>query len=126
MAKKEKEDKPTTEEEVEEEFVFEPLGVETEEIEDMVLDDLEELNMVIVDAPLPVRMTGSTGLAPLQDGGVRAAAVTIPALILGFLQIEYDILSIEGYAAAASAMVPGGILFWAGFDKFMKPRISSS
>lgn len=67
--------------------------------------------------------TGSTGVNTLQDGSIRTAAVGIPAGILWFLQVEWNILSTEGYAALATIMIPASILAWTIFDKLIKPRL---
>lgn len=73
-----------------------------------------------------VLLTGSTGSNALQDGGIRAIVVGVPAGILYFLQTEYEILSVDGYTALVSLMVPAGILIWSFFDKFIKPRLIAS
>ncbi|KKN68693.1 hypothetical protein LCGC14_0448840 [marine sediment metagenome] len=70
--------------------------------------------------PKRLSLTGSTGTNILQDGGIRAAFLAIPSGILFFLQIEYEILSTNGYAALVSLMVPAGVLTWAFFDKFVR------
>lgn len=75
--------------------------------------------------PKTVSFTGSTGVNPLQDGGIRATFLLIPPAVLFFLQTEYDILSTDGYAALLSLMAPAGILAWAFFDKFIRPRFTS-
>ena len=73
--------------------------------------------------PAKLRLTGSTDSNTLQDGSVRAIIVGIPAGILYFLQSEYEILSVDGYAALVSLMVPAGLLLWSFFDKFVKSRL---
>ena len=73
--------------------------------------------------PKTLTLTGSTNNNALQDGSIRAMIVGIPAGILWFLQAEYNILSVDGYAALVSLMVPAGVLIWSLFDKFIKPRL---
>ncbi|KKN42141.1 hypothetical protein LCGC14_0716100 [marine sediment metagenome] len=86
----------------------------------------ESEGMVREDIPKSISVTGSTGINSLQDGAFRASIVALPAGILAFVHIEYSFLSNDGFAYAAIALAPVGILLWAVFDKFVKPRLVSS
>ena len=73
--------------------------------------------------PLLARATGSTGSNPLMDGTMRAMVIALPATALAFVHVEFGFLSVEGFASAEAALAPAGLILWAIFDRYIKPRL---
>ncbi len=63
--------------------------------------------------------TGSTGNA-VFDGGVRGLIAAAIMAILGFVQIEYDVISAEGLAALAPAVTFLAFLLGGFFDRYIR------
>ena len=82
--------------------------------------------MAEVTPPPVIRVTGSTGTNPLTDGTFRAMIVAVPAAVVAFLHIEFGFLSNDGIVALEGVMAPAGLILWAVFDRFIKPRLASS
>jgi len=95
-------------------------GMELPEIEP------ESEAMALVTPPVVARVTGSTGTNPLADGTFRAMLITWPGAVVGFTNLQWHWLTDDALAALVIVVAPAGVLLWALFDKFAKPRILSS
>ena len=91
----------------------------------MLEEPFEDEAMAEVTPPVLARITGSTGLNSLQDGGIRLLIVGLPMAVVAFAHTEYGFLSPEGLSKVEGIMGLAGLGLWAVFDKFVKPRLSS-
>ena len=86
----------------------------------------EDEAMAEVTPPALARVTGSTGINPLQDSGARGVVWMVLNGILVFLVVEYDIVSIEGLAALETVVVGVSHVLGGLYDRFLRGRILSS
>lgn len=72
------------------------------------------------------RVTGSTGLNPIQDGISRAGWVATVQAFMAFSVMRWEWLTVEELALLEIPIMFFAIVLWGLFDKLGKKRLLSS
>ncbi len=86
----------------------------------------EDEAMAEITPPALARVTGSTGINPVQDGITRAGWVAAIQAVIAFTVVRWEWLTAEELALLQIPIVFFAVVLWALFDKVLRGRILSS
>ena len=82
--------------------------------------------MAEVTPPALARVTGSTGINPVQDGITRAGWVVSIQAVIAFTVVRWEWLTATELSILEMPIMFLSVVLWGLFDKYLKGRILSS